>query len=297
VEEYTVFVNGEFVPEREARISILDHAVLYGDGVFETAVAWKGRIFRLHEHLDRLFRSLAALRLPSPYAREELLRLIVETVRLNGLPDAYVKWVITRGSNGTPLLDPTGCEPGCIILVRPYLYMIDEAKVTSGIRVKTVAVRRPSADVLDARIKSLNYINLIVAKIEALAAKVDEALLLNLDGHVCEAPGYNVFVVSDGRLRTPVSDVLEGITRQAVFDVAASRGLPSSVASLELYDLYVADEVFLCSTAGGIVPVVEIDGRAIGAGIPGRLTQIVRDGYMELLATDPTSIPVPDLAR
>ena len=295
MDERVVFIDGQYVPESEARISVFDHVVLYGDGVFETAVAWNGRIFRLEEHVDRLFKSMAAVGIEAPYSRKDLRELILETVRRNGLPNAYVKWLVTRGSNGTPLLDPRGCKASCIILVRPYLYMTSPERVQNGVRVKTVAIRRPPGDVLDAKVKSLNYLNLVLAKMEAVAAGADEALLLNTQGRVCEAPGYNVFVSTAGSLRTPAEDILEGITRDTVFEMASEMNLPCSAASLSLYDVYVADEVFLCSTAGGIIPVVQVDGRVIGAGVPGPVTRSITAAYMEILATDPRSAAVPGL--
>lgn len=283
-EEPIVFVNGHYVPQSEAKISVLDHAVLYGDGVFETAVAWDGIIHALDAHLNRLFRSLAALCLDCGYTREQLVEIVVETVRRNNLRNAYIKLIITRGSNGTPLLDPGGCEAGIICFSQPYLYMASEDRVRNGLRVKTVSVRRTPAQVLDPHIKSLNYLNLVLARLESRAAGVDEALLLDMHGHVCEAPGYNVVSVRGRTVRTPVSDILEGVTRQTVMDMAAADGYDVRAENLELYDLYTADEVFFCSTAGGLIPVVELDGRKIGGAVPGPVFQRFRSQYQELLA-------------
>jgi branched-chain amino acid aminotransferase len=292
--EPIVYVNGRFVPESQATISVFDHVVLYGDGAFETAVAWRGSVFKLDAHLDRLSRSLAALALPAPHTTEELREIVLETIRRNDLQDAYVKILVTRGSNGTPLLDPTGCDPGCVVLVRPYLYMASSERIARGLRLKTVAVRRPSADVLDPHIKSLNYLNLVLAKIEARAAQVDEALLLDSRGSVCECPGYNVFAVHGEHLRTPWQDILEGITRETVLELAPAVGLRVAESTLELYDLYTADEVFLCSTAGGIVPVREVDGRPIGTGEPGEVFTSIRDAYLDLLASGAHGTPIFD---
>jgi len=284
--ERIVYVNGEFVPESQARISILDHAVLYGDGVFETVVAWQGRIFKLEEHLDRLFRSLAAIKLEPPHSRYELRELVLETVRRNALQEAYIKFIITRGTNDLPLLDPTGCIPGCIIFARPYLYMTSAENVRKGIHVKTAAVRRPPAEALPPQIKSLNYLNLVLARLEAQAAGADEALLLDTHGHVCEAPGYNVFSVHGNRLLTPHEDILEGITRETIFELAAEFGFQTAESTVELYHLYTADEVLFCSTAGGILPVIEIDGRRVGTGLPGSVFERLVTAYYELLASD-----------
>lgn len=283
--EPIIFVNGDYVPQSKAKISVLDHAVLYGDGVFETAVACNGVVYELEAHLDRLFRSLAAICLDSPYTRPELAGIVLETIQRNGLENAYVKLIVTRGVNDLPLLDPTGCVPGIICFARPYLYMASPDRVRDGLRVKTASTRRTPAQVLDPHIKSLNYLNLVLAKLEARAAGVDEALLLDVHGHVCEAPGYNVFAVRGDRIRTPWQDILEGITRNTVMSLAADAGIEVRAETLELYDLYTADEVFFCSTAGGLLPVVEIDGRTIGDGRPGEVSTHLRDAYQRLLAT------------
>lgn len=289
--EPVCYVNGGLVPESEARISILDHALLYGDGVFDTVIAWDGRLFRLDDHIDRLFRSMAAVAIAPPFGREELRDLTIRAVRANRLDNAYVKWVVTRGSNNTPLMDPAGCEANLIILVRPYIrrYSPDSS---SGLRLKTVAIRRPSGQVLAPQIKSLNYLNLVMAKIEAKAARADEALMLDLHGRVCEAPGYNVFIVSRGVLLTPQHDILEGITRASVMDIAEKQGVPLSVCDIELYHAYAAQEVFLTSTAGGLVPVVEIDGRIIGNGQPGPLFAQFSKAYLEMIGSADWSVPI-----
>lgn len=283
MKEPIVFVNGEYVPQSQAKVSVFDHVVLYGDGVFETAVAWDGSIYKLEAHLSRLFRSLAAISLALPYSRDEIRDIVIETVRRNELRNAYIKLLVTRGSNGEPLLDTTGCVAGVICFARPYLYMASPEKVRNGLRVKTAAIRRPPAQVLDPHIKSLNYLNLVLAKLEAKAANADEALLLDIRGNVCEAPGYNVFTVDGNRLRTPWQDILEGITRETVMEIAKDAGHIVEEATIELYDVYTADEVFFCSTAGGILPVIEVDGRVIGDGTPGPVFELVRSSYEGLL--------------
>jgi branched-chain amino acid aminotransferase len=277
--EPIVYVNNAFVLESEARISILDHAVLYGDGVFDTAVAWNGRVFKLDAHVDRFFRSVAAVAMDFPVSREELRWLVNEAVQRNGVPNAYVKWIATRGSNGTPLMDPAGCVANLIILAKPYI----DRSAPGGLRVKTVAIRRPPGQVLDPQIKSLNYLNLVMAKVEAKAAGADQALMLDLQGRVCEAPGFNVFIVKGDHLRTPAHDILRGITRETVMELAPGRGYRAQECDLELYDAYTADEMFLTSTAGGLVPVVELDGRRIGGGQPGRAYRALLGAYREAL--------------
>ncbi len=292
--EPILYVNGAFVPQSEAKISVMDHAVLYGDGVFDTAVAWNGRLFKLDAHIERFFRSMQAIALESPVSRAKLRDLAREAVRRNGLQNAYVKWIATRGHNGKPLMDPTGCVPNLIIITQHYIHRYADGRAHSGIRVKTAAIRRPPGQVLDAHIKSLNYLNLILAKLEAKAAGVDEALLLDIHGRVCEAPGYNVFVVRNGTLLTPDQDILEGITRETVIELATARGVPVKAGAVELYDMHTADEAFFCSTAGGLVPVREIDGRRLGDGTPGPIFTALAGAYRELLASDRYGTPVYD---
>lgn len=290
--EPIVYVNGEFVPQSQARISVLDHAVLYGDGVFETACAWNGRLFKLDQHIDRGFRSMAAIALSPPMDRAAMRELIIEAVRRNGLDDAYVKWIITRGSNGRPLMDPAGCVPNLIILAQPYINRATGERIARGLQLKTVAVRRPSGQVLDPQIKSLNYLNLVMAKIEAKASGADEALLLDTQGRLCEATGCNIFVVHGSRLRTPRHDILAGITRETVFELAAELTLPAEEAELQLYDAYTADEIILASTAGGLLPVTGVDGRKTPSGKPGPVFEMLRDAYHKLIASDRWGTPV-----
>lgn len=288
--ERIIYVNGEFVPENEARISVLDHAVLYGDGVFETAVAWDGRVFKLDAHVDRFYRSMAAIAMDAPFQREELKALVLESIRRNGLAKskAYVKWIATRGSNGTPLMDPTGCVANLIILTQPYI----DRGGAGGLKVKTTAIRRPPGHVLDAHIKSLNYLNLVLAKIEAKAAGADQALMLDVHGHICEAPGFNVFLVKGRALRTPAHDILVGITRETVIEIAPQLEYSVEEGVLELYDAYTADEIFLSSTAGGLLPVIELDGRRIGGGRPGPVFQSLLDGYRSALSSERWGTPI-----
>lgn len=284
--EPIIYVNGAFVPESDAKISVLDHAVLYGDGVFEAAFAWNGRVFKLDEHIDRIFRSMAAVALAPPVGRDEMRRLILEAVRRNNLRDAYIKWIVTRGSNGTPLMDPAGCVPNLIILVRPYINRATPERIAQGLRLKTVAVRRPPGQVLDPQIKSLNYLNLVLAKLEAKSAGADEALLLDMHGRICEATGTNVFFVHGRHLRTPRHDILFGITRGSLIELAREQGFTVDETDLELYDAYTADEVLICGTAGGLLPVAGIDGRVIGAGKPGPIFAALHGAYQNLIASD-----------
>lgn len=278
------YANDAFVREEEASLTVLDHGLLYGDGVFDTVVAWQGRLFRFHDHAARLFRSMQAVALEPPCSQAELLEFSREALFRNGLETAYVKWVVSRGDNGTPLMDPKGCRSHLIIIVRPYIERFS-SRSDAGISLKSVAIRRTPNQCLDARIKSLNYLNLVLAKMEAQRAGADEALMLDVYGNVCEAPGYNVFLVREGELYTPARDILEGITRSSVFSIARDHGRTVREADLGLYDAYVADEVFLTSTAGGLIPVSEIDGRQIGSGRPGPVFRACSAAYAEMLGS------------
>ena len=286
--ERVIYVNGEFVPESAARISVLDHAVLYGDGVFETVVAWDNRIFKLEQHIERFWRSMAAAAMEPPFTRDQLAELVLEAVRRNGFSEAYVKWILTRGSNGTPLMDPAGCVPNLIILVQRYI----DRGGANGLRVKTTAIRRPPGHVLDAHVKHLNYLNLVMARIEAKAAGADQALMLDVHGHVCESPGFNVFMVKDRTLHTPAQDILVGVTRDTVIELAPDLGYPVKEGLYELYHAYSADEIFLTSTAGGLLPVIELDGRRIGDGRPGPVFRALLEGYRAALTSNRWGTPV-----
>lgn len=283
--ESIFYVDGAFVPQSQARISVLDHAVLYGDGVFDTAFGWGGRVFRLAEHIERTFRSMAAIALEPPLSRTAMQEVILEAARRNGHARAYIKWLVTRGENGTPLMDPAGCRANFIVIVKPYIERVSAARAENGIALKTVAVRRPSGQVLSPQVKSLNYLNLVLAKLEAKAAGADEAMLLDLNGQLCEATGCNLFLLKDGVLRTPRRDILRGITRDAVIELAAELGLNPVEADLELYDAYVADEIIICGTAGGLLAVTRLDGRTIGAGRPGPVFASLNQAYRRLIET------------
>lgn len=281
--EPVAYVNDEFVPQSRACISILDHAVLYGDGVFDTVFGWRGRIFRLDEHIERTFQSMAAIALEPSFSRTGLKELVLEAARRNGFENAYIKWIVTRGVNGRPLMDPQGCVPNLIIIVQPYLERVSAERAARGISLKTVAWRRPSGQVLAPQVKSLNYLNLVMAKMEAKAAGADEALLLTLDGHLCEATGCNVFLVKGDRLLTPDRDILFGVTRAAVMELAPGLGLAVQEGDFGLFDAYTADEIFVCSTAGGLLPVCRIDGRQVGNGKPGPACAKLSAAYASLI--------------
>jgi branched-chain amino acid aminotransferase len=290
--EPIVYVNGEFVPQSEAKISVFDHAVLYGDGVFDTSCAWAGYVFMLDEHLDRLYRSIHVTKLDFHLTKEELKSLIIETVRRNGILNAYIKVVVSRGVSAEPLLDPRNCKTALIIFARPYLSLVDPERARAGIRTKIVSVRRVPHECLDPKIKSLNYLNIVMAKIEALESGCDDAIMLDTQGYVCEGPGYNIFAVVNGNLITPATSILMGITREAVSRIATKMDLGVTEGSYTPYDFYTAQEVFFCSTAGGVIPITEIDGRTIGTGSAGLVTTEIRRTYLEMLEKGVYGTPI-----
>ncbi len=289
--EPIVFVNGEFVRAGEARISVFDHVVLYGDGVYDTMCAWNHMVFKLDEHIDRLYESAHAIKLELPLPKEDLKQIILETVRRNELRNAYVKVVATRGVGPQPLMSPYGCTPGLIVFAVPYMSLVDE-KDDSGIKMIVSSMRRVPNECLSSKIKSCNYLNHILMRLEANEAGADDAIELDMEGYVCEAPGYNVFMVKRGILYTPRDNILAGITRQTVMELAEAVGLPVVEGRIQPFDLYNADEVFLSSTAGGIFPVAQLDGRRIADGKPGPVTRKLRDDYLALLERGESSTPV-----
>lgn len=290
--ESIVYLNGTYVPESEAKISVFDHAVMTGDGVFDTCCAWNGFVFHLEAHADRLLRSLRGIHLDARLSVREWCDIVVETTRRNALQNAYIKIVVTRGLGLKPLLDPRDCVPTVIVFAKPYSLVVNTARAERGCRVRVVSTRRIPPQCLDPKIKSLNYLNLVMARLEATSAGVDEAIMLDVDGYVSESPGNNVFVVRDGVVMTPPENILEGITRETVFELCAQADLPFEARQLTMYDLHNADEAFLTSTAGGITPIIEVDGRSISAGTPGPITALIRSAYWSALSRGEHGTPV-----
>ena len=289
--EPIVYVNGRFVPGSEAKISVFDHVVLYGDGVYDTMCAWNDMLFKLDEHVDRLYESAHAVKLEIPLRKEELKKVILETVRCNNLRNAYVKVVVTRGVGPQPLMSPYNCTPNLIVFAVPYMSLV-EGEDESGIKMIVSSLRRVPNECLSTKIKSCNYLNHILMRMEANEAGADDAIELDMEGYVCEAPGYNVFMVKKGVIYTPSENILVGITRQAVMELAERAGIAVVEERIQPFDLYNADEVFLSSTAGGIFPVAELDGRTIGSGKLGPITRMMRDSYLALLESGEKSTPV-----
>ena len=264
------WLDGRIVDAREARIPVRDHGLLYGDGVFEGIRVRGGRVFRLDDHLARFATGAKAIALELPHPVAELRRIVLETVRAHGTPEAYVRLLATRGEG--PLgVDPLPCGPSRILCLVDAIALYPEEKRRRGLDLVTSSLRRPSPDVLDPRVKSLNYLNNVLAKLEARTRGADEALLLNAAGLVAEAAVANVFVVRAGELRTPpaTDGALEGITRATVLELAHGLGIPAGERSLGRFDLFAAEECFLTGSGAGLVGVRSLDGRAIGGGGPG----------------------------
>ncbi len=268
-----VYVNGRIVSREEATISPYDHGFLYGDGVFEGIRVYEGRVFKLEEHLDRLFASAAHIMLEIPLDRADVRRAIIDTVRASGLRDAYIRPVISRGP-GDLGIDPRKCPKPTVVIIVDAIQLYPKEAYERGLRMITATVRRPAPDALNGRVKSLNYLNNILARIEANRAGVDEALMLTDSGHVCECSADNVFIVIKGEVWTPAPHLglLQGVTRDTVLDLAREGGIPCGERVLTLYDVYASEECFLTGTGAEIAAVVDVDGRRIGTGRPGEIT-------------------------
>jgi branched-chain amino acid aminotransferase len=268
-----IFMNDRLVPEEEARVSVFDHGLLYGDGVFEGLRSYSGRVFRLAEHIDRLYASGLAICLQIPLAKDVMAKAVIDTLAANKLSDGYIRLVVTRGA-GSLGLDPNKTKHPQVIVIADTISLYPREFYDKGLRIVTAATQRTQSAALSPRIKSLNYLNNIMAKLEGLQAGCVEALMLNHKGEVAECTGDNIFVVRGGRLLTPPPDagILEGITRGAVMDLAIAAGIDCRETTLVRHDLYTADECFLTGTAAEVIPVVEIDGRKVGQGTPGPIT-------------------------
>lgn len=282
-----VYVDGHFVPAAEARISVFDHGFLYGDGVFEGIRVYEGTIFRLPQHVQRLYHSAQCLLLTIPLSPEEMCTAIAATVSRRGLPNQYVRAVVSRGA-GDLGLDPRLCRHPSVVIIADTITLYPAQVYTDGLELVTVATRRTPTWALDPHIKSLNYLNNILAKLEAQQAGRLEAVMLNAEGYVAECTADNIFFVRQGQLLTPATaaGALQGITRDSVLDVAHELGQRTAEGFFTRYDLYTADECFMTGTGAEIIPVVRIDGRTIGTGRPGPLTAQLRQGFEALCRHD-----------
>ena len=278
-----VYIDGKFYDEQSAKISVFDHGLLYGDGVFEGIRIYNGRVFKLKEHIDRLFYSAKAILLTLPMTHAEIMRATVETVRENGLRDGYIRLVVTRGI-GTLGLNPNRCKSPSLIIIAGKIQVYPEEMYAKGMEIVTVATTRNLHSAVNPAIKSLNYLNNILAKIEANNAGCEEAIMLNSEGYVAECTADNLFIVKERQLLTPPlsAGALYGITRGVCMELGRDAGLSVSEPNLTRYDLFNADECFLTGTGAELIPVVKIDGRVIGAGTPGPVTKDLIHKYHAL---------------
>jgi branched-chain amino acid aminotransferase len=289
-----VYINGEFIQTENAKISVFDRGLLYGDGVFEGIRAYNGSVFKLKEHLERLYASAKAIWLNIPLSFEEMEEAVKETVRVNNLRDSYIRLIVTRGEYGLGI-DPWECKKGTVIIIADKIKVFPEEFYETGLTAVTVATRRSPTDVLDPRIKSLNYMSNILARIEARIAGAAEGIMLNHQGYVTEATVDNIFFIKKGILFTPsvTLGALPGITRATVIDLAQKElGLEVVEGFFTRYDLYNADEVFLTGTAVEIISVIKIDERIIGTGKPGVITQKIRKIFHEYAQSGIAGSPV-----
>lgn len=268
-----IYLNGKLVDERDAKISVFDHGLLYGDGVFEGIRSYNCLVFKLKEHIERLWESAHTIMLKIPMSKLDMINAIIKTLRANKLKDAYIRLVVTRG-DGDLGLDPRKCAKPTVFIITDKIALYPERFYREGLALVTVPTRRNTPEALSPQIKSLNYLNNILAKIEATNAGVEEGIMLNYEGYVAECTGDNIFIVKKKRLLTPPIYVgaLGGITRGAVIELARKANIPVSEEMLTRHDLFNANECFLTGTAAEIVPVVKIDSRVIGSGNPGKMT-------------------------
>lgn len=278
----TIYLNGELVPEDQAKVSVFDHGLLYGDGIFEGLRSYGGRVLRLEEHVDRLYDSAKAIWLEIPLDRATMIDAITTTLAANEISDGYIRLIVTRGA-GSLGLDPRECSQPQVIIIAASLALYPTEFYDKGLEIITTSVIRNHPAALSPRIKSLNYLNNILAKIEGIRAGCIEAMMLNHKGEVAECTGDNLFLVRGGELFTPPLDagILEGVTRNIVIELAAAEGLPTHEIPLTKHDVYIADECFLTGTAAEVIPVVKVDSREIGDGIVGPTAKLLKQRFSE----------------
>lgn len=288
-----IYLNGQFVDEENAKVSVFDHGLLYGDGVFEGIRAYYGQVFKLKKHLDRLYKGARTINLQINETPDEMEKVVTETCRRNNIADGYIRLVVTRGK-GDLGLDPRKCPKSFTFCIAANISLYPEKLYQSGLELITVATRRNIAEAVNPRVKSLNYLNNIYAKMEANLAGVSEGILLNNEGYVAEATGDNVFFVRDEILYTPpvYAGLLEGITRNSVIDLAKKRGIEVREELFTRMDLYTADECFLTGTAAEVVPAVKYDGRVIGNGVPGEITKMLIQDFRDYVKNANDGSPI-----
>lgn len=289
-----VYINGKLYDEQDAKISVFDHGLLYGDGIFEGIRIYDGCIFRLDQHIDRLEKSARAIRLEMPWSHEELCNAVVEACVANDLHDGYIRQVVTRG-RGSLGLSPKTCSDPQHIVIADKISLYPEEFYKNGLKIITVPTRRNNSAALPPMVKSLNYLNNILAKMEAQTCGFQEALLLNDEGYVAECTGDNFFIVSNGTIFTPPVSAgsLGGITRGAVIDAVRELGIPFEEKNLTRYDCWTCDEFFLTGTAAELVPVIEVDARRIGAGKPGQITNRLLEVFRRNVRKDGRMVQYP----
>jgi len=290
VAEPIIYIDGNFEPLSVARISPLDQGFLLGDGIFDVVSAWDSKIFMLDAHLDRFFDSMRAARLETRLSREQWVDAIIETTRRNKLSDASIRFILTRGVPDGVVADPRHIQPTEMIWAAPYIFLADEEKRSTGIRIMISSMRGFAPDTLDPRFKCLDRLNSQLIRLEALEAGYDDAVWLDGHGYVAEAAASNIFVVKNDEIFTPQTGILRGITRATVLELAERGGIPHRESQLTAFDLYSADEVFTCSTAGGPLPVREVSGRAIAA--TGPITERISELYWQMRAEGEHSTPI-----
>lgn len=286
-----VYVNGQYFPKEEAKISVFDHGFLYGDGIFEGIRAYGGKVFRLKEHIDRLYDGARGIMLDIPLTKEEMTEVVLETLRKNKLRDAYIRLVVSRGT-GDLGLDPRKCQKPTVICITDKIVLYPEKLYNEGMGIITAATRRNRPEGVNPQMKSLNYLNNIMAKLEANLAGVPEAMLLNTEDYVAECTGDNIFIVKDGVLITPPPfvGILVGITRNAIIELAEKIGVKVEEKVFTRYEVFTADECFLSGTAAEAIPVVKVDGRTIADGRPGPVTKKITEAFKELIKTEGAEI-------
>ncbi len=286
-----IWLDGTIVDEADAKVSVFDHGLLYGDGIFEGIRFYHGRVFRLRAHIERLFLSAKAIMLKMPWSIEEVMQSTIETIRANDLKDGYVRLVVTRGV-GDLGLNPFLCPTPSMFIIASGISLYPDELYDVGLEVVTCATRRPTPGSLSPQVKSLNYLNNIMAKVEAMKAGAKEGLMLNEQGYVAECTGDNVFILKNGEVITPpVSDgSLDGITRGVIFELCKNLGVSIREASLTRYDIYTCDEAFLTGTAAEVIAMIQLDDREIGNGKPGELTLQLIQAFRELIRSEGDAI-------
>jgi branched-chain amino acid aminotransferase len=279
-----VNLNGKLVDKADAKVSVYDHGLLYGDGIFEGIRVYAGKVFRLHEHVERLYESAKHVLLEIPWTAQKMAEEVLRTVEANKKQEGYVRLVVTRGA-GSLGIDPNKCDVPFVFIIVDDISLYPQRMYDEGMEIITSSFIRSHPNTISPRVKSLNYLNNILAKMEATRAGCPEALMLNHLGEVAECTADNVFVMKHGVVRTPpgTAGILEGVTRNAVIELAQAAGIPVQEVALTRHDVYVADEMFLTGTGAEIVPVVKVDGRSIGPGRPGPITKQLRERYHVLV--------------